>query len=141
MGGRATQRVRRRGSDRTLVRSRPGAGLDRPVGWAERWGAWGYYRAGSFASGLWLRGEWTWIKDREPAGTVIDVLSAGTGPHGQQGIGTPFSKQGITGTIGLKFADAKFCSSQWLKQVELLARYDQFQKIETASAAESAARK
>src|SRR5579862_9506091 len=108
--------------------------LNRPQAWASHYNAWGSYKFGSVASGLWLRTEWTWIKDREQPGSVIDVQgnSTGTNKYAQQ-YGVPFSRQGIYGALGYKFSESKICELPcWLKPVEVLGRFEEFQNIETA---------
>ena len=112
----------------------PSNGLNRPSDWASRYNAWASYKCGDMLSGLWMRTEWTWIKDREAPGSVIDVGGNGTGTNlFAQQLGQPFSKQGIYGTLAYNFADSKICNVPcWLKPVEILGRFDQFQNIETA---------
>ncbi len=116
----------------------PSNNLNRPENWASRWNAWGSYKFGSTLSGLWMRTEWTWIKDREQPGSVIDVQGdcTGTNKFAQQ-LGQAFSRQGIYGAAGYKFGDSKICNLPcWMKPVEILGRYEQFQNIETANLVE-----
>lgn len=112
--------------------SLPSPGLNRPINWAVRYNAWASYKFGEFASGLWMRGEWTWIKDRESAGSVIDVLGGSAGPDGFNQEGQAYSRQGIYGALGYRFRDAKWCPPGWLKGFEIAGRYDMFQNIVTA---------
>lgn len=110
--------------------------LARPEHWASRWNAWVSYKAGWELTGLWVSSEWTLIRDRERPGTVLDVLGAGANGTGfAQDNGATFSREGIYGAIGYKFGESKICGIPcWLKPVEILGRYDQFQNISVADA-------
>ena len=112
----------------------PSNGLNRPSDWAMRWNAWGSYKFGDMLSGLWMRAEWSSIKDREAPGSVIDVQGNGTGTNKYaQQLGQAFSRQGAYGTLAYKFEDSKICNLPcWFKPFEVLGRFDQLQNIETA---------
>ena len=109
--------------------------LNKSGHWASRYNAWASYKCPDVLSGLWLRGEWTKIYDRESSDTVLDALGAGTGANANaQEQGATFSKQGIYGAVGYRFSESKICNLPcWLKGFELAARYDQFQNVTVAS--------
>lgn len=117
-------------------------GLNRRRTWSSMYDAWGYYAPGGPLTGLWLRGEWALIKDRNAPGTVADDSAAGGTDLGNTGSGSgqgqsngkPFTTQGFYGAIGYKLSDSIFrddlCGT--LRNVEFAFRYDSFQNVEIA---------
>lgn len=117
--------------------SAPVPGLDRASTYAVRYNAWSHSQYTGWLKGLWTRNEYTFIRDREQPGTVLDTQGNGTGDNAfAQEQGRAFSKQGYTSSFGYKIGESKFfCNSApwYLKEVELLGRYDHFQNIDTAN--------
>ena len=124
----------------------PVNGLNRPLTSANRVDAYASYEAGGAARGLWVRGEWMRIHDRNAPGTVVDLTGAGGTDMGNIGSGSglaqsdgrPFSSQGFYAAIGYKLSDSKFagCSMPgWLQPFEFDFRFDTFQNVEVADPA------
>lgn len=117
-------------------------GLNRNDNWAIRHAAWLSYMAGGPVKGLWLRGEWGWIKDRNAPGSVVDLLGAGgtdlgnlgTGSGFGQSTGRPFHGQGWYAALGYKISESIFCDSApgFLKPFEFAFRYDTFENVQVA---------
>ena len=111
-------------------------GLSRQVNWAVFHNAWFYYAFGSKLSGWWLRGEYGLIHDRNAPGTVADLTGAGGLSGGNaQSSPRPFTSQGYNASMGYKLSDSVFADSLcgWLKPLEFVGRYDQFQNVQVAS--------
>jgi len=107
----------------------PVNGLNRNQSWAIRHAGWMSYMPGGPVKGLWLRGEWGYIKDRHAPGSVLDIAN-----EVNQDAGKPFSSTGWYAAIGYKMQDSIFadCNYSWLKPLEFLARYDTFENVHVA---------
>ena len=110
-----------------------------PQTYASRGNVWMSYKFGNwFAKGLWVRGEWGYIHDRQE-GSVIAFGNGnlGTGATlGQTNTALqPFTSQGGYGAIGYRFGESNWveCTPCWLKPLEIVGRYEQFQNIETTN--------
>ncbi|HLX65060.1 MAG TPA: porin [Planctomycetota bacterium] len=106
-----------------------------PQPWASKGVAYASYQFGDwFAKGLWVRGEYGFVRDREE-GSVIAFgngnLGAGATLGQTQTALQPFSSQGGYATVGYRFDSTNWdhCVPCWLKPIEVLTRYDQFQNI------------
>lgn len=108
--------------------------LNKQGHYASRYNAWASYKCPDMLSGLWLRGEWTRIFDREASDTVLDVLGASGGANANaQEQGATFKKIGYYGAIGYRLSESKICGLPcWVKNFELAGRYDQFQNVAVA---------
>ncbi len=117
----------------------PVNGLNRRRVWASRQDAWGYYAPAGPVSGLWFRGEWEWQKDKNAPSAVIDLLGQGNAGDGStQTNGKPFASQGFYVSTGYKLSQSKLFSCEcpaWYKQLEFVARYEQYQNVEIADPA------
>jgi len=115
-------------------------GLDRERTWATWYDAWLYYAPGGPVRGLWLRGEATWIKDRNAPNTVVDLDGNGASSSSgfQQTNAKTMAVYGAYGAIGYKISDSIWCDTApgWLKAFEFAARVDTFQNVWTANAAD-----
>jgi hypothetical protein len=117
-------------------------GLNRNENWALWHDAWGSYFPGGPVRGMWVRGEWAWIKDRNAPGQVVDLAAAGGTEFGNTGAGTglaqsngrPFVTQGWFVSTGYKLSDSVWADEcpGWLKPWEFAFRYDVFENIEAA---------
>lgn len=109
-------------------------GLNRQSRYAARYNAWASYKFGDCLTGLWVRGEGVRISDREVPGSTLDLLGNGTSANAfVQQQGATFTRQGVYGSLGYKMSESKICSIPcWLKPVEFLGRYDQYQNISMA---------
>ena len=120
-----------------LPQSAPLPGLNQPSTFAVRYNAWTHSQYTGFLTGLWTRNEYTFIRDREDAGTVLDAQGNGTGFNAfAQEQGRAFSKQGYTSSLGYRLSESKlFCNGapMFLKGLELTGRYDHFQNIDVAN--------
>jgi len=121
----------------------PVNGLDRERTWATWYDGWLYYAPGNVLRGMWIRGEFAWIKDRNPPGTVVDLDGNGASSAAgfQQTNAKTMGVYGGYGAIGYKMADSRWsdcdCScASWLKNFEFVARVDMFQNVWTANAAD-----
>jgi hypothetical protein len=116
----------------------PVNGLNRERTWAEAYDAWLYYAPSNECRGLWIRGEWEWMKDRNNPNTVADADGNGASSSAgfQQTNGKPLSVWGAYGAIGYKFSDCCFCDSgpSCLKGFEFVARVDYFTNVLVANA-------
>lgn len=112
----------------------PVAGLNREHTFASRYTAWAYYAPGCDLKGLWLRGNYLWMKDRNAPSTVIDLLNQDIDGNGTQDNGNPFSSWAWNASIGYRFADAPWlkCAPKWVRNLEVLARYEAFQNVQVA---------
>jgi len=120
----------------------PVNGLNREKTWASWYDAWLYYAPGGPVRGMWIRGEWAWIKDRNAPGTVVDLDGAGASSAAgfQQTNAKPMSVWGGYGAVGYKMSDSRWCDSDcscgWLRNFEFVARLDLFQNVWVANAAD-----
>ncbi|HYG74318.1 MAG TPA: porin, partial [Planctomycetota bacterium] len=107
----------------------PVNGLNRNQSWAIRHAGWASYLPGGPVKGLWLRGEWGYIKDRNAPGTVVDVANVEI-----QQAGKPFVSTGWYAAAGYKISDSVFCDSApgWIKPFEVALRYDTFENVQVA---------
>ena len=110
-----------------------------PQTYASKGNVWMMYKFGNwFAKGLWVRGEWGYIRDRQE-GSVVAFGNGNLGTGATLGLSQtalqPFTSQGGYAAMGYKFGDTNWleCTPCWLKGFEVLARYDQFQNIETTN--------
>ena len=122
----------------------PVNGLNREKTWATWYNAWLYYAPGGPVRGMWIRGEWSWIKDRNAPGTVVDLDGNGASSAAgfQQTNAKTMGVWGAYGAVGYKMSDSRWqdcdCSSGWLKNFEFVARIDMFQNVWTANASDPA---
>jgi hypothetical protein len=115
----------------------PQWGLDQPGIWAWRANAWALYRASNDFSGLWLRSEFGQIHDANYPNSVIDFNGTGgsAAPDYSQNQGLPFTRTGVYGAFGYRFGDscwAQHDMPSWLKPVEVLGRWEEYQNIDVA---------
>ena len=114
----------------------PVNGLNRRRVFANRQDGWMYYAPASIASGLWIRGEYEWQKDKNAPSSVIDLLGQGNAGDGStQTNGKPFESYGFYGAVGYKLSQSKFFECEcpkWYKNLEFVARYEQYQNVEIA---------
>lgn len=135
MGG-----IKGKGSSRDPINA-PQNALERESHWASRGNVWVSYKCGdAFARGLWARSEVGYIRDQESPGTVLDVFGngvtgTGTGNVFGQAQGKSFNRYGGYGALGYKFSDSQFrdCLPCWLKPVEVLGRWEEFQNVDVAN--------
>ena len=124
----------------------PTNGLNHRVTWASRNYLWMSYMAGGAVSGLWVRGEYGTIYDRNAPLQVIDLTGSGdsgtaAAPSFFQSNGKPFGSSGYYGAIGYKLADSRWakdnCDSMpsWLKPFEFAGRYDSMQNVQVVDVA------
>ncbi|MEI6234518.1 MAG: porin [Planctomycetota bacterium] len=105
--------------------------------WASKGNVWFSYKCGNaFAKGLWVKGEWGYIHDRQEGSVVAfgnGNLSAGLAQTAVRG----FTSQGGYGALGYRFSQSQFaeCIPCYLKPLEIAARYEQFGNIQTANIA------
>ena len=115
--------------------SNPVNGLNRNQSRAILHDGWISYSPGGPVRGLWLRGEYVWIKDRNAPATVSDDGGAGATASGlAQTNGKPFSVEGWYSAIGYKLSSSVFadCSKKWITPFEFAFRYQQFSNVEIA---------
>ncbi len=95
--------------------------------------AWASYLAPGLAKGLWFKGEGTWLRDRNPAGSVIDLanesyqLDDGSGNPLAAGNPQPVSTFGYWGAMGYKLADCPLlcpCQQGYLRNLEFTFRFE-----------------
>jgi len=112
----------------------PVNGLNRNRNWAIRHYAWASYAPQGPVRGLWLKGEWAYMKDRHVQSTVIDLLANDIDGNGTQDNGNPFSTQGWYVALGYKIMDSRFTDDvpRWAKGFEVAARYETFQNVQVA---------
>jgi hypothetical protein len=109
----------------------PVNGLNRNENFAIRHAAWASYMPGGPVKGMWLRGEWAYIHDRNAPGAVVDVLDSGSSTLVQTN-GRPFSSQGFYAAIGYKLSESIWADScnSWLRPWEVAVRYQRFQNVQ-----------
>ncbi len=93
-----------------------------------------YFFGNAFAKGLWVRGEYGFIRDRQLGSVIAFGDGNGAGGLSQTAL-QPFTSQGGYASIGYRFGEASWvnCMPCWLKDFELCGRYDQFQNIDTTN--------
>jgi phosphate-selective porin len=109
----------------------PVNGLNRNEGSAFRHAAWLSYAPGSVVRGLWLKGEYSYIKDRNAPSQVSDLLNDDV-----QTAGNRFGVSGWYAAMGYHIGNSRFADSApgWLKNWEFAGRYEQFDNVHVASA-------
>lgn len=113
----------------------PVNGLNRTETWAMHHAAWACYQPGSLMKGVWFRGEYHWLKDRNAPGQVLNILGAGGSASGyEQTNGKPFSSDGWYVAAGYKLGDSVFRDSApaWVKAFEFALRYEEFGNVQVA---------
>ena len=110
-------------------------GLMRLKTWAIRHDGWLHYSPGGMASGLWLRGEYGWYKDRNTPNTVIDILGNDIAGVGLQSYAKPVVARGGYAALGYKLSDSHWAANlpAWCKSFELTARYENFGNVQIAN--------
>lgn len=124
-----------------LPATAPVNGLDREKTWAMGHDGWFKYMAPGPLKGLWLKGETSWLHDRNAPGAVIDQINndfqLGDG-GGNADQARPFHTWGYWGAIGYRFCDSPlFCdcgNSMW-KNFEVLCRYEDAPNVTVADPA------
>ncbi len=121
-------------ADNTLNRSAIAA--SRHYGWLS-------YKPNGPVKGLWLRGEYGFMRDRNAPNAVANLFNAGTGAaaNGSAAAGWlqrdpgPSSLQGWYGAIGYKISESKYCDSvpSYFKPFELAFRFERFQDTQIAN--------
>lgn len=92
--------------------------------------AWAKYYAPGALKGLWFKGEATWLHDRNPKGSSIDLASTGTQNVDAAGFPQeiePVTTFGYWGAVGYKFADSPLicgCRNSFWKNFEVDFRYE-----------------
>jgi hypothetical protein len=91
--------------------------------------AWFYYAPGSAVKGLWLRAEYTFLRDRNSPG-IFDPLSGDT----VNNVGT-YEADGFYASIGYNIGKSVFKDSApgWLKGFEFAGRYEEFDNVHVVS--------
>ncbi len=117
-----------------------GDNLLRTSTWATKYAPWVSYKPNGPVKGMWLRGEYLWMRDRNAPNSVIDLTDANANGLLQTN-GTPFSSQGWYAAVGYKMSESRYCDSapSWLKPFEFVARYERFQNIQIDNQAHLAA--
>ncbi len=114
----------------------PVNGLNREHAWAQWHNAFASYMPGGPVRGLWFRGEWAYVRDRNAPQSVVNLGGgAEADPTVLQTNGWEFASQGWYASAGYKIADSIFCDKApaFLKPFEFAVRYDTFQNVEIAS--------
>jgi hypothetical protein len=106
-------------------------GLNRCLTQAITHDAYASYMMGGPVKGWWIRGEWTYIKDRNAPDAVIDI-----GDAAMQDGPMPVSTQGWYVATGYKLSDSVFADSapSWLKPFEFAFRYQRYGNVMVADA-------
>jgi hypothetical protein len=110
----------------------PVNGLNRQEVFAHRLASWARYEPGGPVKGLWLKGEASWIKDRNAPNTVIDLLGNDADGTGFQTNPRPQSVFGFYSSIGYKLGESIWagnCGDAWWKPLEFCFRYEQFDNL------------
>ena len=116
----------------------PAPGLNRKEVFARRYSAWLNYFPQGPVKGMWIKGEYASVHDRNFPGflpvDLTDPASAGQSPN------NPFDTSGFYAAVGYKLSDSIFnsgggcgCSGglpSWLIPVEFAARYQQYYNVE-----------
>jgi len=118
----------------------PVNGLNRQKTWAIRHAAWIWYRPGGPVKGLWFRGEYQSIKDRNAPGTVLALGNGGaTGVDADDGFvqtnPNPFTAHGWYAATGYKFSESRWAECgmpSFLQNMEIAFRYQAFDNVEVA---------
>jgi phosphate-selective porin len=111
-------------------------GLNRPRTWATRLSGFGSYFAPGDFKGLWLRGEWARIHDRNVTGTVVDLLKQDLNANGLQDDVRPFSSQAWNVSAGYRLGErpsAKCVLPEWARKLEVAFRYESIQNVQIAN--------
>ncbi|HLX63169.1 MAG TPA: porin [Planctomycetota bacterium] len=113
----------------------PVLGLNRQQTYASRLNAWLYYAAPRELTGLWLRGQWGRIHDRNAPSQVLDLLKQDLDHNGTQDNVEPFSSQFFSASAGYLLGDGP-CASHlpwWARHIEPVFRYEHAQNVEVAN--------
>jgi len=108
--------------------------LNRERNWAIRHYAWASYLPAGPTRGLWLRGEWAWIKDRNIPGSVRNFPDEDTEEEDldlKQTTPNPFSVSGFYVSAGYNIGLSLFADRvpKWLRSLEYAIRYQQFGNV------------
>ena len=108
-------------------------GLNKRRTYANRWYAWMSYLPSGPAKGLWVRGEWAWIKDRAEPGSVsgFDATGFATNTASAYRAPNPFDVSGFYVAAGYKISESNWKDEApgWIKPFEFAVRYEQFENI------------
>jgi len=117
--------------DPSAANGTPVNGLNRNEGSAFKHGAWISYAPGGPVRGLWLKGEYTYLKDRNAPGTVSDLLNDDV-----QTAGGRFGTTGWYAALGYHIGQSRFADDapSFLKNFEFAARYEQLDNVQVTSA-------
>ncbi|MEI6232809.1 MAG: hypothetical protein WCT04_07145 [Planctomycetota bacterium] len=91
---------------------------------------WMKYSAPGCLKGLWVKGEATWLHDRNAPGSVVDLFSGDFQLGNRSGFGgnpEPFSTFGYWGAIGYKFAESPLlgdCKESIWSNFEIAFRFE-----------------
>ena len=97
-----------------------------------------YFFGDWFAKGLWVRGEYGYIRDHQE-GSEIAFGNGNLGAAATLGLSQtalqPFTSQGGYASVGYRFSNCSWekCCPCWLKPIEFCGRYDQFQNLQMAN--------
>jgi len=126
--------------DKSVDGSAAVSGLGRKETNAIKHAAWASYAPGGPVKGWWLRGEYTWIKDRNPAGAVVDLnanasLAGNDGTATYQAAPNPMNIDGWYFSTGYKLADSVWGDGmngsvmKFVKPLEFTFRYETMENI------------
>lgn len=106
-------------------------GLDRKKVFASRNVLFGSYSPGWCLKGLWMRGEFMRVNDRNAPGSETDLLLGQAQDIGNTGI-KPFASVGYFLSAGYRFRDSAWSSSLpcYLNDLELAVRFDNFENVQ-----------
>ncbi|MCW8129045.1 MAG: hypothetical protein KIS92_01555, partial [Planctomycetota bacterium] len=108
-----------------------GLGVQR--NWASKYQGWISYAPGGPAQGWWIKGEYAWFKDRPGPGTVATWGATGYANGGTVATDyrNPVGAEGFYIATGYKISDSVWKDSApgWLKNFEIVLRYEQFENI------------
>ncbi|MCY3018179.1 MAG: hypothetical protein NTW87_03990 [Planctomycetota bacterium] len=112
----------------------PTNGLNRQTTAARRFNAWADYQPGGPAKGLWLRGEWGSITDRNAPSSVVDLLGNDLDAKGTQDYAKATTVQGWYASAGYKVGDSPYAATlpTWFQPFEFALRYEALQNTQVA---------
>lgn len=113
----------------------PVPGLNRQKTSATRFNAWAYYAAPRDLKGLWIRGQWGRIHDRNAPSQVVDLLNQDIDGNGTQDNVEPFSSQFFLGSAGYLLGDGPCakCLPSWARKLEPVFRYEYAENVQVAN--------
>jgi hypothetical protein len=131
--------------DKSVDGSAPVSGLGNKETWAIKHAAWASYAPGGPVKGWWLRGEYMWAKDRNPAGAVVDLqgnasLAGDNGTATYQAAPNPMNIDGWYFSTGYKLADSVWADGmngtvmKLVKPLEFTFRYETMANVWVADA-------